>query len=249
MEPTLHINGLANARDLGGLEREDGSVTPMGVFVRAESLDRVGVQGWQALHAHGIRTVIDLRRPDERTGQVPATIKHILVDLDGDDETAFWAQYEKDGRWGTPLYYHPHLHHLPHRMAELLKAIAEVDDGAILFHCSAGWDRTGLVAAVLLRALNVTGDAAVADYLTSFTNADAMAALHERSFDAEERHQILDRFGHTAESAFRGMYASVDLDTWFNHATIEPDVRLAIETWRGAASPLDVRSEVLPRQR
>lgn len=76
-----------------------------------------------------------------------------------------------------------------------------------------------------------------------------MAVLHERSFEAEERHQILDRFGHTAESAFRDMYANLDLDTWFSHATIEPEVRLAIETWRGATSPLDVLSQVLPRQR
>ena len=54
-------------------------------------------------------------------------------------------------RWGTPLYYLAHLQALPDRLALVLNAIADADDGAILFHCSAGWDRTGLVAAVLLR--------------------------------------------------------------------------------------------------
>ena len=49
MHRTLAIDGLANVRDLGGLERSDGSTTPSGVFVRAERLDRVTAQGWQGL--------------------------------------------------------------------------------------------------------------------------------------------------------------------------------------------------------
>ena len=236
MHPTLRIDGLANVRDLGGLDREDGTATPTGVFVRSEGLERVDSEGWRALHSHGVRTVIDLRRPDERTGRVPTTIKHIHVDLDGSDETAFWAQYEEAGRWGTPLYYLAHLQALPGRLALVLNAIADADDGAILFHCSAGWDRTGLVAAVLLRALDVTDDAAVADYLRSFANADAMAALHERSFEVEERQQVLGRFGHTAESAFRDMYGNLDLEAWFRESCIAPETRAAIETWRGAAA-------------
>jgi protein-tyrosine phosphatase len=239
MKRMLHIDGLANVRDLGGLDRTDGTFSPAGVFVRSERLERVDSDGWQALRAHGVRTVIDLRRSDERTGQIPASIKHVHVDLDGGDETDFWAEYEADGRWGTPLYYLAHLQTLPHQLTLVLNAIAAADEGAILFHCSAGWDRTGLVAAVLLRALDVTEDAAVADYLDSFANADAMAALHERSFAVEERQQILNRFGHTAESAFRDMYANLELDLWFSKSNVEPSTRVAIETWRGAAASPD----------
>lgn len=139
---------------------------------------------------------------------------------------------------GHALYYLAHLQALPDRLALVLNAIADADDGAILFHCSAGWDRTGLVAAVLLRAVDVTDDAAVADYLKSFTNADATAALHERSIEVEERQQILGRFGHTAESAFRDMYGNLDLEAWFSESCIAPETRVAIETWRGAAASL-----------
>jgi len=239
MKRTIHVDGLANVRDLGGLERRDGTFSPEGVFVRSERLDRVGADGWEALLAYGVRTVIDLRRPAERTGQVPASIKHIHVDLDGGDEMGFWAEFEEDGRWGTPLYYLAHLEALPHRLALVLNAIAAADEGAILFHCSAGWDRTGLVAAVLLRTIDATEDAAVADYLGSFANAAAMAALHERSFEVEGRQQILHRFGHTAESAFRDMYAKLDLDRWFSRSNLDSSTRVAIETWRGAAAPPD----------
>jgi protein tyrosine/serine phosphatase len=238
MKRTIHIDGLANVRDLGGLDREDGTLSPEGVFVRSERLDLVDPDGWRALTAYGVRTVIDLRRPHERTGQIPASIKHVHVDLDGDDETEFWAEYERDGRWGTPLYYLAHLQSLPHRLALVLNAIAAADDGAILFHCSAGWDRTGLVAAVLLRALDVTEDAALADYLDSFANANAMTALHERSFQVEGRQQVLSHFGHTAESAFRDMYANLDVNSWFSTSNVEASTRVAITTWRGTAPEL-----------
>ena len=199
MKPTLRVDGLANLRDLGGLDRRDGTATPCGVFPRSERLERVSFEGWQALHAYGVRTIIDLRRPDEHSGQVPATIKHIHIDLDGCDETEFWELYEADGRWGTPLYYLAHLQTLPDRLASVLNA------------------------------------ATAADYLKSFTNADAMTELHERSFDVEERQQILNRFGHTPESAFRDMYTNLDLELWFRQANIERETRMAIRTWRGAA--------------
>lgn len=233
MKPALSINGLANARDLGGLERVDGTTTPDRIFIRAERLDEVSASGWEALLAYGVRTVIDLRRPDESSGEVPSPLAHVRVDLDGDD-VGFWAPYEADGRWGTPLYYLAHLQELPHRLTEVLTAMASAADGGILFHCSAGWDRTGLVAAVLLRALDVTSDAAVRDYMRSFANAERMALLHRRSFEVEERHQILGRFGHTPDSAFRDMYENLRIDDWFTEAGLDHETRTAITTWRGA---------------
>lgn len=235
MRLPIVIEGLANVRDLGGLERNDGSLTPTGVFVRSEMLDRLDASGWEALRTHGVRTVIDLRRPDEAFGDVPADMDVIRVDLDG-DERDFWDPLEADGRWGTPLYYVAHVRELPHRLAGVLDAIANAVEGAVLFHCGAGWDRTGLVASVLLKALDVTDDAAVHDYLASFVNADAMAALHGRSFDVEERHAVLDRFGHSAESAYRNMYDELDLEEWFRVAAITEETRTAIRTWRGSTA-------------
>lgn len=234
MQIALDVDGLANARDLGGLARNDGSLTPMRAFVRAETIDRVTASGWDALRQHGVRTIIDLRRPDELAGPVPDDMLVVRVDLDG-DERDFWAPREADGQWGTPLYYGDHLRELPHRLTNVLEAIAQAPEGTILFHCGAGWDRTGLVAAVLLKALDVTEDAASADYLLSYSNAEAMSALHSRSFDVDERHAILTAFGHTAESAFREMYRALDLEEWFRLAEVDADTQRAIASWRGHA--------------
>ena len=160
------------------------------------------------------------RRPGEATGAAPDDRLFVRVDLDG-DERDFWAPFETDGRWGTPLYYAAHLQELPHRLAHVVQAIASAPEGAILFHCGAGWDRTGLVAAVLLKAIGATEDAAVDDYLVSFANADAMTALHGRSFDVEERHGVLAAFGHTPDSSFREMYRQLDVDEWIRHAGVD----------------------------
>ncbi|OJV98541.1 MAG: hypothetical protein BGO47_00855 [Microbacterium sp. 67-17] len=166
----LDIDGLANARDLGGIARRDRSLTPTGVFFRSEKLDRIGPAGWDRLREYGVATVIDLRRPDERSGAVPTDIAHVHVDLDG-DEREFWEVIEADGRWATPLYYNQHLESLPHRMASVVRPLADAQPGGVLFHCAAGWDRTGLVTALLLRAADVGVDEATADYLQSFATS------------------------------------------------------------------------------
>lgn len=232
----MRVDGLANIRDLGGRERRNGSLTPTGVFFRAENLDRVTEAGWATLREVGVRTVIDLRRPAEVTDAVPDDLTVLRVDLDG-DERDFWEPFERDGRWGTPLYYDAHLRELPHRLAGVLEAIAGAPEGGILFHCGAGWDRTGLVAAVLLRAVDATGKAALADYAASFANAEAMSALHARSFDVERRLEVLDAHGHTADSAFRAIYDRLDLDDWFRHAQLDGATVRAVTTWRGHVLP------------
>ncbi|MFV0634167.1 tyrosine-protein phosphatase [Demequina sp.] len=236
MREPLTVSGLANVRDLGGLERADGTTTPWGAFVRAERLDRIDEAGWRALRDYGVATVVDLRRPGESSGDVPRWITRVQVDLDG-DEAEFWRPFEADGRWGTPLYYGAHLRELPHRLGAVLEVLAQAPDGAILFHCSAGWDRTGLLAAFLLRALDVAPEAAIADYLASFANVDAMEALHERSFEAVERRAILERFGHTPESAFLEMYAQLNITFLLHAADLDLATRAATLTWRGHASP------------
>lgn len=240
MQRSIEARGLANARDLGGLGRDDGSTTPTGVFLRAETLDRVETSGWDTLRALGVRTIIDLRRPDEVGYGVPSDIDLVRVDLDG-DEREFWDPLEKDGRWGTPLYYTAHVRELPHRLHEVLRAITAAQDGAVLFHCAAGWDRTGLVAAFLLKALGATADAATEDYLASFANSGRMAALHERSFEVDERLAVLARFGHTPDSAFRSMYDELDVDEWLREVQAAPRTCHTVRTWRGSVLSPDDR--------
>jgi protein-tyrosine phosphatase len=118
--------------------------------VRARSLDHVGPADWTAIHALGVRTLIDLRNHDERTnapapkGIATLHLPHDVADRDFLDE---WAS---DWRFGTPVYYGPHLARYPERSRAVLEAIAGAPPGGVLFHCMGGRDRTGMIAMLVL---------------------------------------------------------------------------------------------------
>jgi hypothetical protein len=61
----LEWEGCDNVRDLGGLPTAGGGETVRGRIVRANNLDLLTRDGWQALWDYGVRTVIDLRNQEE----------------------------------------------------------------------------------------------------------------------------------------------------------------------------------------
>jgi hypothetical protein len=234
----LAVDGLANARDLGGLPLAAGGVTPRGVFVRSERPDRVDPDGWAVLHEHGVRTVVDLRQPEEREahrGRVPAGIADLHVDHDGLEHAAFWAGYWDNGLVGTPLYYLPHLEALPERTVAVLSAVATAPEGGVLFHCAGGRDRTGLIAAILLTVAGVETDAIVADYLETIANAEAMAIGQGRPSGEQAVADLLTSLGTDSESAFRAFLDGLDVEALL--ARLPDDEATAIRTWRGALPP------------
>lgn len=235
----LVVDGLCNARDLGGLPLRDGGWTPRGVFFRAECLHRVTPTGWAQLRELGVRTLIDLRQPVERDSlpyAAPAWANVVAVDHDGlDEHPDFWAGYWDNGLVGTALYYLPHLEQLPERSAAVLAAIANAPDGGVLFHCAGGRDRTGLIALLLLATAGVEPEAIVDDYLESVRNGDALGAVFGRPDDEPEREAVCRAHGTTTEAAFRAVVERLDLSAVLD--LLDPDVRRALSTWRAGVQP------------
>lgn len=234
-EPGLRVEGLHNVRDLGGRPRRGGGTTPSGVFVRSEQPDLVRAPGWAALRAHGVRTVVDLRQPGERRSHraaVPDGIADLHVDHDGLEHEAFWADYWDNGLVGTPLYYLPHIAAMPERTVAVLSAIATAPEGAVLFHCAGGRDRTGLIAAVLLTLAGVEEDAIVADYLETIANADVLAIGQGRPSKEAAIAALLESRGTTSEAAFRAFLRGLDVEALL--ARLPAEQAEALRTWRGA---------------
>ncbi|GIE28088.1 protein-tyrosine-phosphatase [Actinoplanes italicus] len=171
MEIDRHLDwdGCLNVRDLGGLPTRDGRVTRRGEVVRADSLDRLTPAGWAALHAHGVRTVVDLREADERADGIvrPAGITVVTVPLDDNDDSDFWYRCIDDDIDGTPLYYRPFLERKADRCVAAVRAVARAAPGGVVVHCGIGRDRTGLVSLLLLSLARVTPEAVAADYALS----------------------------------------------------------------------------------
>ena len=107
----LTWEGCSNVRDLGGLPTADGGETAYGAVVRGDCPDRLTAAGWEALAAHGIRTIVDLRNEDELRPELvrPAGVTTVHEPLDGVEDTDFWDEWGTGPQFGTPLYYRPHL--------------------------------------------------------------------------------------------------------------------------------------------
>jgi protein-tyrosine phosphatase len=165
----LYWEGCSNVRDLGGLRTVDGRETAWGAVVRGDAPDNLTPAGWDALLAHGVRTIVDLRNDDERIADAarPAEIATVHVPLDGVEDTEFWSEWGSGPQFGTPLYYRPHLERFPERNARAIAAVAQAEPGGVLIHCVGGKDRAGQVAMLLLALAGVAPEEIAADYLLS----------------------------------------------------------------------------------
>jgi protein tyrosine/serine phosphatase len=230
------IDGLVNVRDLGGLRRSDGGVTPHGVFFRSENVDRVTARGWEQLRELGVRTVVDLRQPREREGDRntrPRWLTSISVDLDGLEHDTFWKDYWDNGLVGTALYYTPHLEQLPQRSTAVLDAIANAMPGGVLFHCMGGRDRTGMIAMLLLAAARTEPDEIVDDYLETVRLGQVRAEHAGRADDEPDLEAFCQSHGTTTEGAFRDALRALDIDLFLTRSGLSPEAQHAIRSWRG----------------
>lgn len=181
--PSLDWEGCWNARDPGGLPAAAGQVVRPGALIRADSLDGLTDAGWAALVEHGVRTVVDLRNPDEvgpdRAAR-PADVQTLRLPLDGIEHRDFWDYWQSGPQFATPAYYGPHLERFPERSARVVAAVARARPGGVVVHCMSGRDRTGLVAVLLLALLGTPLEVILADYgLSTERLAVRAAALGE----------------------------------------------------------------------
>jgi protein tyrosine/serine phosphatase len=235
----FRVQGLVNGRDLGGLRRRDGTTTPAKVFYRSENVDWITGEGWEQLRAEGIRTIVDLRQPGERAqdrGHRPEWLTTRLFDLDGLDNQAFWANYWDNGLVGTALYYLAHLEAMPERTAAALSAIVSAPVGGVLFHCMGGRDRTGMIAMILLAAIDTEPEQIVDDYLETVRLGDLRAASAKRNNAEPDIDALCQRHGTTTESAFRTALQGFDLTRFLDSVGLSGADQQLLSTWRGAVS-------------
>jgi protein-tyrosine phosphatase len=169
----IRLPGTTNLRDLGGYPITDGGTVRWRTLLRSDALHRLDDSGRAALAGLGLRTVIDLRT-DEEVMATPSA-------LDGTGVHTYHV----------PLFDASAVGRLPPELAAIYRymiddcgpAIAEAvgrlcASNALpgLIHCTAGKDRTGLVAAIVLEVIGVPDDIIAADYAMSGTYLDPGAA-------------------------------------------------------------------------
>jgi protein-tyrosine phosphatase len=185
----IPIPGTFNVRDLGGYPTIDGTATLWRRFIRSDSLHRLDEAGIALLIDRGVTAVVDLRHVNELvTAPNPFSgrngIRYINVNLLADLLPSGDAVHDPNKDVLLDLY----LRALDQRGAairEVLDAIAAVPDGAILFHCAAGKDRTGILAALLLSLAGVGREYILDDY--------EMTAMHIKAAIPDYERRALER--------------------------------------------------------
>jgi protein tyrosine/serine phosphatase len=172
--------GTLNVRDLGGIPLAGGGETRYGQVVRADNIPSLTDDGWRALADHGVTRIVDLRWPEERAEDPPrdVDVEVVHVSLFGEMDPHFDDPIDDYVPAGDAAGYFGWMYERAwevHQaeLGEALCAIADAPPGVTLFHCFAGKDRTGLVAALLLRVAGAAIDDIADDYALSGPNLDA----------------------------------------------------------------------------
>lgn len=193
------LPGTHNLRDLGGYPTATGQTTRFGRVFRCDGMHQISPEGQQALIDRGLRLVIDLRNERELEEKPNLLATHPQIDYH------HIPLFRGLSRPNTPLglmfptleaMYQATLEQCRPTVAQTLQTLASQDEGAVLFHCTAGKDRTGLIAALLLGLAGVETEPIVQDYaLTAQHAAPLLDELYQaglaRGLDPEGYRRLL----------------------------------------------------------
>ena len=190
LDRRIVLEGAFNFRDLGGYPAADGRTIAWRRLFRSDGLSRLTAPDLHRLVELGIQTVVDLRTLDERErdslpeGPFTPAVHHLpMMDvLPTEDELVSWV--DEDFLIGR---YSQMLDDGAAAIAEAVRVLAAPGAVPGVFHCAAGTDRTGILAAVVLGVLGVPDDVIAEDYaLSQAAMVEFFEFLKKRHPDKEE---------------------------------------------------------------
>jgi len=167
-ERTLALEGCFNFRDLGGYRTATGETIAWRRLFRSDSLHQLTESDDALLDTLGLRTVIDLRTPEEVAEQGPCLHGNLCVSAR--IRTAPLPPHGAGIQAEASAVAIQYADMLDREVDSLREVIAVLTDASIypaVLHCTGGHDRSGVVAAVILGMLVVPDDEIVADYAAS----------------------------------------------------------------------------------
>ncbi|KGE00915.1 tyrosine-protein phosphatase [Rhizobium sp. YS-1r] len=196
-ERLIALEGAHNVRDLGGYPTVTGSLTRWRSILRGDALHRLGPADIGILLDHGLTTVIDLRNAHELATEINPFARHAQVRYHNTPLFSALAPVEMmaDTASGFDMgdRYCQAIDECRPAIAEVLGTIANAPEGTVLFHCSAGKDRTGVISALLLANAGVDEATIIEDYaLTATISGPLIGRLRERALGHGAAPALLD---------------------------------------------------------
>ncbi len=175
-ERRIPLDGSANFRDLGGYETTDGRVVKWGRVFRSDSLARLSEKDRTSLQELDIKTVVDFRSseevdkaPDRLPEQISIKYLHLPIYRTGlNPVKAFERMQAGDISWLTKDFiirgYINSVENFSGIFATVINNLVIPGNCPLVFHCTAGKDRAGTCAALILRALEVPEETVIQDH-------------------------------------------------------------------------------------
>ncbi len=179
MASELDIRGVFNFRDLASAS----TLLKPKVVYRSDGLHRTDQSGADAVAALGIRRGADLRSLDEQSRE--GMFEHPDVETLSTplvaDNTEIGRQINRGGDDPLRDHYVAMLTDSRNEIAFALGVVADsIESGRpVLFHCTAGKDRTGLLAALVLGLAGVDDEAIIDDFHASAEGVERMSRWYE----------------------------------------------------------------------
>lgn len=172
----INIPGIQNFRDLGGYKSSaTGKNIRWGMLYRSAQIDSLGCAARRELKNIGIKTIIDLRTPEELNNypqiQKGFNVVHIPI-ATGNMEKILQGIQEGRIKGDT-------INRIVERMnrelvtnyrneyKKLFEVLLDYNSYPAIIHCSSGKGRTGIAAALVLASLGVNEDIIMQDYRLS----------------------------------------------------------------------------------
>jgi protein-tyrosine phosphatase len=238
MTRKLPFESIENFRDFGDYAA-GGRRLRKGVLFRSAHQAEASDTDLEAMAALGINVIVDLRRPNERERSPSRRWKafgaEVIENHEGEDQDDPWHAFIRDSTLTTDDfirymvdYYNaaPFVSRHVDLYSRYFQALPRTD-GAVLIHCAAGKDRTGILAALTHHLAGVHEDDIVADYLLTNdpgrfarrvpTMRDAIREMTGRTPSDEALVTALGVERHYLETALAAIHA--------RHGTIEDYMR------------------------
>ena len=254
----LPLQGGRNFRDLGGYKTTDGREVKWGKLYRSGVLTNLTSGDYDYLREREIATIVDFRSSNERETEPTRWAAGNVIAMNWDYEMGNWEQefarvLSKPGFGKEDLvklmdqgYVGLVQQQTPHYRAMFQQMINQ--DEPLLFHCTAGKDRTGIGAALILTALGVDRETVKKDYLLSndyLKNSD----MFKLPVDASDKEKRMFAFFSQLPEDVRGVLAGVEA-SWLDSAFAEMEREHgSVDGYIQHALDVDARELALLRSR
>ncbi|OGJ86534.1 MAG: hypothetical protein A2268_15780 [Candidatus Raymondbacteria bacterium RifOxyA12_full_50_37] len=225
---SISLEGAYNFRDIGGQATTAGRRMKKGLFFRSDNLARLSDQDLEKISSLHLRTIIDLRTPNEQkakrdripgnqairavsipiypTLEDPSRLKSLFWLISGKYRRVDFEQFAKE------LYLRIAFDHAS-QVGSLITLVSDKENLPVLIHCNGGKDRTGFMAALLQSLTGVSHNDIMHDYLlTNQRMAPYVSRFIRRSrwmnlfgFSPERMRPVLEARTEYLEEAFRSI--------------------------------------------